>query len=207
MTVTVGNASRQTGFAKYDVAMIRILDNFARIGRYRRKMLTESNDKAASIAVIVAAERPSELADLERLHAVTQASRAEVYRRLDSANEAANPAFSNASKIKTLATMALAAAEAEQLTAQAAELDRTLVQVRREIAAAKSSSGVEAALRPMRRQAAQEIAISVRALYAGIARYNEISVAINQETGRPALLAPATFPIVDHILQKIAAGD
>ena len=188
--------------------MIRLLQKIlARAGRDPREVPTEPNYNTASIPAIVLASRPPKLANLEQRQAIAHADLADVRRRLAIESEAANPAFSNLTKVKNPATMALARDQAAQLTARAAEIDATLVELRQQIAAAKASSGVAEALAPLRRQAAQDVATSVRALYAAIARYNETSAAIERENGKPAFTAPVSFPIVDHILQKIAAVD
>ncbi len=119
--------------------------------RIARKMLGKvimllKHNASLRIEAIVAAARPVELIELETQRDDLQAKKENVYEQLRVALEKSDGRFSSAMEIKNPVSMAAAAARAAILAEEAASLDRKLTELRRDISAAKSASGVALAL-------------------------------------------------------------
>lgn len=161
----------------------------------------------SDVATIVAAAKSAELVALEAQFEETQASLRVVHRNLDTEREAANGAISSPFKVKNQTTMAAAAAKVATLTATAGALEKTSAELHRKIQEVRPASAVAvaSALSPLRRQAANDIALAVRTLYSAIGRFNATSLAL-EKSGTSALVVPETFQILDHFVEKSAVG-
>jgi signal transduction histidine kinase len=159
------------------------------------------------ITLIVAAARPADLDELERQFSEVQRQLVETNQRCAVQQELSDPCYITPTKVKTDATMAAATKNAEVLRATASALEKTRKDLLRAINEIKqvSNAAVATALDPLRRQIENDIRLAAGALYEGLQRRNEITIALNKNGGSGKTL-PVSIPVLDQILTVLEKG-